>query len=94
MLEGFFCVQRCLKNPFSREFLKVEFAPETTAEDVAELGVGALRKAAVEGDTKAGCFLAGQISGMVKKEQPAAEIVKEIATEAEELLKGAAKWVK
>ena len=85
---------RCLKNPFSREFLKVEFAPETTAEDVAELGVGALRKAAVEGDTKAGCFLAGQISGMVKKEQPAAEIVKEIATEAEELLKGAAKWVK
>lgn len=37
---------RCLKNPFSREFLKVEFAPETTAEDVAELGVGALRKAA------------------------------------------------
>ena len=85
---------RCLKNPFSREFLKVEYAPETTAEDVAELGVGALRKAAVEGDTKAGCFLAGQISGMVKKEQPAAEIVKEIATEAEELLKGAAKWVK
>ena len=77
---------RCLKNPFSREFLKVEYAPETTAEDVAELGVGALRKAAVEGDTKAGCFLAGQISGMVKKEQPAAEIVKEIATEAEELL--------
>ena len=40
---------RCLKNPFSREFLKVEYAPETTAEDVAELGVGALRKAAVEG---------------------------------------------
>ena len=85
---------RCLKNAFSREFLKVEYAPETTAEDVAELGVGALRKAAVEGDTKAGCFLAGQVSGMVKKAQPAAEIVKEIATEAEQLLKGAAKWVK
>ena len=85
---------RCLKNPFSREFLKVEYAPETTAEDVAELGVGALRKAAVEGDTKAGCFLAGQIAGMVKKAQPAAEIIKEIADEAEALLKGAAKWVK
>lgn len=85
---------RCLKNQFSRDFLKTEYAPETTAEDVAELGVGALRKAAVEGDTKGGCFLAGQISGMVKEEQPAAEIIKEIATKADELLKGAAKWVK
>lgn len=85
---------RCLKNTFAREFLKKEYAPDATAETVAELGVGALRKAAVEGDTKEGCFLAGQISGMVKKAQPAAEIVREIATEAEALLKGAAKWVK
>lgn len=85
---------RCLKNNFSREFLKKEYAPETTAEMVAELGVGALRKAAVEGDTKEGCFLAGQISGIVKKAQPAAEILKEIAEEAEALLGGGAKWVK
>lgn len=85
---------RSLKNNFTREFLKKEYAPETTAEMVAELGVGALRKAAVEGDTKQGSFLAGQVSGMVKKEQPAAEILTEIATEAELLLKGGAKWVK
>lgn len=85
---------RSLKNNFTREFLKKEYAPETTPEMVAELGVGALRKAAVEGNTKEGCFLAGQISGMVKKEQPAAEILKEIALEAELLLKGGAKWVK
>lgn len=85
---------RCLKNPFSREFLKVEYAPETTVEDIDRLGVGALRKAAVEGDTKNGCFLAGQISGMLQKQQPAAEIVKEVAEKAEELLRGAAKWVK
>lgn len=85
---------RSLKNNFTREFLKKEYAPETTAEMVAELGVGALRKAAVEGDTKQGSFLAGQVSGMVKKEQPAAEILKEIVAEAELLLKGGAKWVK
>ncbi len=74
--------------------MKKEYSPETTPEMVAELGVGALRKAAVEGDTKDGCFLAGQISGLVKKEQPAAEILKEIAIEAELLLKGGTKWVK
>jgi enoyl-[acyl-carrier protein] reductase II len=28
---------------------------------------GALRKAAVEGDTKAGCFMAGQIAGLVTR---------------------------
>ena len=85
---------RVMKNQFARHFLQVEYAPETTAEMVDKLGVGALRKAAVEGDTKEGCFMAGQIAGMVKKEQPAAEIVQEIAAEAEALLKGAAKWVK
>ena len=74
--------------------MELQSPSETTAEMVDKLGVGALRKAAVEGDTKEGCFMAGQIAGMVKKEQPAAEIVREIAAEAEALLKGAAKWVK
>lgn len=85
---------RCIKNPFSRGFAKVEYAPETTAEMVAELGVGGLRKAAVEGDTREGCFLAGQISGMVNKEQTAAEIITELVTECEALLKGVNAWVK
>lgn len=83
---------RCLKNTFSRNFQKFEYAPEATAESVADLGVGALRKAAVEGDTDSGCFLAGQISGMVTREQPAAEILQEICSEADTILKGACKW--
>ena len=85
---------RSIKNSFTRNFIKEEYAPEATAESVANLGVGALRKAAVEGDAKFGCVLAGQISGLVNKEQTAEEIVKEIFTEAEALLGGAAKWVK
>lgn len=85
---------RCVKNPFARHFLKVEYNPETTAEDVADIGVGALRKAAVEGDVRDGCFLAGQISGLVGREQSAKEIVEEIAGECALLLKGAGKWVK
>ncbi len=85
---------RSLKNKFSRNFASFEYAPEATPEAVAELGVGALRKAAVDGDTANGCFLAGQISGMLKREQPAGEIVSEICAEAEVLLKGALKWTK
>ena len=79
---------RCLKNPFSRHFLQVEYQPETTAEDVADLGVGALRLAAVEGDTKNGSFLAGQIAGLVRKEQPAAEILREVCEQCDALLSG------
>lgn len=85
---------RCIKNPFARNYLKEEYSPEATAEAIDALGIGALRRAAVEGDVDGGCFLAGQIAGLVKKKQPAAEIISEIFTEAEELLTGAAKWVK
>ena len=84
---------RQLKNQFSRNFIKVEYALESTAETVADLGVGALRRAAIDGDTKTGCFLAGQISGMVKTEQTASEIINEIFAEAEQLLSGT-KFVK
>ena len=85
---------RSIKNNFTRNFTKAEYAPDATAESVAELGVGALRKAAVEGDAKDGCLLAGQISGMITEEQTAKEIITEIFDEAEKLLGGAGKWVK
>lgn len=85
---------RQLKNKFSRSFSTFEYSSEATAESVAALGVGSLRKAAVEGDKDAGCFLAGQISGMLNKEQSALEIVTEICNEAEEILKGASKWLR
>ena len=58
------------------------------------MGVGALRLAVQEGDVQRGTFLAGEIAGMVNREQPAAEIIREIFTEAEQVLQGATKWVR
>lgn len=84
---------RCIKNSFARNFLKIEYSPETTPQDVADLGISALRRAAIEGNLNEGCFLAGQISGMINREQPAAEIIAEIIAGCEELMKGAVKWV-
>ena len=85
---------RSLKTRFSREYMKKEYDPNVTAEELEEMGVGALRKAAVAGNEAEGCFLAGQIAGLVQKEQPAAEIIRDLCDEAEVLLKGAAQWVK
>ena len=79
---------RQIKNTFSRNFIKEEYSPEATAESVAMLGAGALRRAAVDGDAKNGSLLCGQIAGLVNKEQSAAEIIEEIFSEAEELLRG------
>lgn len=84
---------RQIKNQFAKDFLKAEYS-QISDEELEKLGSGALYRAAVEGDEKTGDFLAGQIAGMVNKEQPAAEIIKEMFTEAEEVLKGAGKWVK
>ena len=85
---------RSLKNPYSREFFKKEYDTTITNEELEAFGRGSLRLAAVEGDEKKGCFLAGQISAMVTKEQPAKEIIEEIFAETEKVLGGASKWVK
>lgn len=84
---------RSLKTPFAREFLKAEYTDITDAE-LEKLGAGSVRRAAVEGDTQKGSFLAGQVAGMVTKEQPAAEIILDVMTEAEAILGGGCKWVK
>ncbi|MGI6578609.1 MAG: enoyl-[acyl-carrier-protein] reductase FabK [Eubacteriales bacterium] len=80
---------RSLKNPFSRRFLKNEYDSTMTLEEMEAYGAGALRRAAVEGDEKNGCFMAGQISGLISKEQTCEEIIKEIFEQAEKLLNGA-----
>ncbi len=85
---------RSLKTPFSREFFAKEYDAGITNEQLEAFGAGALRLAAVEGDEKRGCFMAGQCASMIKKEQTAKEIIEEIFAEAEAVLKGSGKWVK
>lgn len=84
---------RSLKNAFSNEYYKAEYS-DISNDDLETMAVGTLRLAAIEGDEKRGCFLAGQIAGMIEQEQSVAEIINEIFEEAELILKGANKWVK
>ena len=83
---------RSIRTNFTREYAKAEFG-NTPDDELEKMGEGALRKAVQEGDLDNGCFLCGQIAAMVKKEQPAAEIVREVMEEAEPILMGASKWV-
>lgn len=84
---------RSIKTPFSRNYAKAEYS-QISDEALENSAVGALRAAAVEGDEQNGCFLAGQIAGMIHKEQTAKEMIEEMFLEAETILNGATKWVK
>jgi enoyl-[acyl-carrier protein] reductase II len=85
---------RSLKTPFSREFEKKERGADVSKEELEKFGAGALRRAAREGDARNGCFLAGEIAGLVKKEQTAKEMIEEMFEEAEKRLGGVSQWVK
>ena len=85
---------RALKSPFTRAFLKNENDVAKTIEELEAFGAGALRKAVLDGDEKEGCFMAGQCSGLVKKEQTVDEIIQEIIKEGTELLRGGLEWIK
>jgi len=84
---------RSLRTKFARNYSKCEYS-DMPDEQLEQLGVGALRLAVQEGDTERGCFLSGQISAMVNKVEPAAEIIQDIMSSAEPILKGAETWVK
>lgn len=84
---------RSLRTQFTREYSKAEYGGMSD-EELEKLAAGALRLAVQHGDSEKGCFLSGQIAAIVKKEQPAAEIVKEVVEEAEPILLRGSQWVK
>lgn len=85
---------RCLKNQFTRELFKQEYNSNISDEELENMGAGALRKAAKEGNEKNGSFMAGQCAAMVHKEQTAQEMTEEMFAQAEEILNQANRFCK
>lgn len=84
---------RALKSPMTRKYAEWEFDSSVNDEELTALRAGGLRKAVVEGSEAEGYFMAGQVAGMLKNEETAAEIVHSIVREAEALLKGCGRWL-
>ena len=78
---------RSLRNQMTREYLKME-QEGRPFEELEYLTMGTLRKAVMEGDVMHGTVMAGQIAGMVKKEQTCKEMISEMTAEAEKLPSG------
>jgi enoyl-[acyl-carrier protein] reductase II len=77
---------RAIRSKLTKKFLDME-KQGATFEELEILTLGSLRKAVMDGDINEGSFMAGQIAGICKKEQPAAEIIQEMFMEASKLLK-------
>ena len=76
---------RCLRNQMTRQYVKLEEEGKSF-EELEYLTLGGLRKAVMDGDVTDGVVMAGQIAGMVKKEQTCKEMIEEMMEQAEKLL--------
>ena len=76
---------RCLRNQMTREYVKLENEGKSF-EELEYLTLGTLRKAVQEGDVVNGTVMAGQIAGMVSKEQTCKEMIEEMMQQASALL--------
>lgn len=83
---------RVLKNKMSVDFIRHEKTEAQKTEPdfsgVEELGNGSLRRAVQTGDPVTGSYMAGEISGLVNKEQTVAEILEEVTNQADKTLGG------
>ncbi|MDR3230355.1 MAG: nitronate monooxygenase [Synergistaceae bacterium] len=76
---------RCLRNRLTGEFEKLE-ERHASNEEIERLGTGKLRSGVVDGDTEWGSLMAGQSAAMVNDILPAAQIIKNLFAEADEVL--------
>jgi len=88
---------RALVNKGTDDFMETQrrviekFQNGAVEKEAAQLEIehfwaGALRKAVIDGDVENGSVMAGQSVGLVKKEQPVAEILAELVGQACEVL--------
>lgn len=68
---------RVLRNKMTKEYLKKE-EEGATLEELEKLTLGALKNAVVDGDVVYGSVMAGQIAGLIKKEESCKEIIEDI----------------
>ncbi|MGN1180392.1 MAG: enoyl-[acyl-carrier-protein] reductase FabK [Suilimivivens sp.] len=77
---------RQIRNQMTREYLRLE-KEGAGLEELEYLTLGSLRKAVIDGDTANGTLMAGQIAGLVHKEQTCQEIIDELMAETNAVIK-------
>jgi enoyl-[acyl-carrier protein] reductase II len=77
-MEKFAAKQREVADLLDRQ--EIEMAEAQL--QIEQYWAGALRRAAIDGDVETGSVMAGQSVGMVTREEPVADIIRELVDEA------------
>ena len=78
---------RILDNQLAKKYQTMEYAG-ASKDELEALGAGTLRMAAIDGDIKDGSVMIGQIAGMLEDIKSCKDIIRDITTEAESVIKG------
>ena len=80
---------RVLRNQLTKEYLAIQKSITSDEQpdfsELEKLGSGALYRAVVEGNTKTGSMMAGQIAGLVNEEGTVEEIILDYVNEAQKI---------
>lgn len=76
---------RILKNPMSRQYIKLE-AEAASRDELEKLTLGGLRRAVFEGDMKTGSVMMGQIAGLCKTIRPLKDILASLVSDVPAVL--------
>lgn len=76
---------RSIRNKMTRQYLQLEKDGADFME-LEKLTLGSLRAAVMDGDVVNGTVMAGQIAGLIKKEQSCEEIIQEMMGQLKELI--------
>ena len=82
---------RALRNQMTKIYLEKE-QEGVSFEELELLTLGGLRKAVVDGDVVNGSVMAGQSAAMIREVLPCETIIRDMAAQAEKLLKGALQY--
>ncbi len=84
---------RVLKSETTEQVARMEMEG-ADPKAITELQKGKFQLAVQDGDMVRGSLPSGQISGLVKKEESAADIVNDVISGAEDMLKGGSGWIR
>ena len=76
---------RILKNPMSRQYIKLE-TEAASRDELEKLTLGGLRRAVFEGDMKTGSVMMGQIAGLCKEIRPLKDILDSLVSDIPSVL--------
>lgn len=79
---------RVIRNDMVKKYIELENG-KASFEELEQLTLGALRKAVVDGDVVNGSVMAGQSAAMVKEKISCEALIKKLADETDQLIKGA-----